>query len=813
MSRPYDASTDYSPPRTPPSQSATYKPSKRSVYARPALREAFSDDITTAEEARSGNDSGDDRDPHDLSLSPKHAARTSIVDNMLLSLDQFATSPSVLDDYRLFNSALESDMYNRSSQDSPMQNRYRGNTFSSSLSSDTELGHETEVDRYGRHTGRASREHQSDGGSNYKPGLGRVGNARNWESQRYHATGRGSKGSAASNTDFEHTISKNQKGSEGEVCSARFDYGSHKAFTHLPETASGFDELPYDESDAAPTPSVPAGPRKPYVPQNEYSGTLNHQSSRTSGASRRNSTTSAHTSHSKKPRPANIGTATIRSRDNDLKTFGETGLDPPPAIPATLDPPAPSPTISYNKPLFPQPEPAQPKERPGFFRRVFGSSKNSSQGPAEQGQTEPPSLQDSDTKDSTPSSINLKGRRQQHKNNTAGTGAPSRDGPSQVVNKKSSFFRRRKKSVVDSVPPPIFIPQEVTTRLIDTKAEPSPVSSLRQVMNPYLADVSSSAYHDSKEITDPETEAQHTGGQSLARPPKQKRSSALAPNSGSRSQYERDHSATPFNNDYSGLQSRPEDCQLQSKDRANSNDNMDKPASNPQLARTSQNNETQQPIRQTALPAVAEDLPQKNTPPAEIPKDNPPSSENGTKESSHLAPLQDRPDGPGRPPPAEGSSGSPTASTSETSNYYTASNTPVIPFEEPKSGGGAGMKADISTDIPVKGPTEMDREQAWNLFDSQDQVVGNEPAAAWLGDVDRQMVREAYMSLFDWSDMNILAALRSLCTRLVLKGETQQVDRVLDAFSTRWCECNPCHGFKSAGMHNPSRDVFRSNVP
>jgi Sec7-like guanine-nucleotide exchange factor len=78
-------------------------------------------------------------------------------------------------------------------------------------------------------------------------------------------------------------------------------------------------------------------------------------------------------------------------------------------------------------------------------------------------------------------------------------------------------------------------------------------------------------------------------------------------------------------------------------------------------------------------------------------------------------------------------------------------------------------------------------------------VVGNVPAAAWLGEPDRATVREAYMRLYNWSNMNILAALRSLCQRLVLKGETQQVDRVLDAFSCRWCDCNPSHGFKATG--------------
>jgi Sec7-like guanine-nucleotide exchange factor len=38
-----------------------------------------------------------------------------------------------------------------------------------------------------------------------------------------------------------------------------------------------------------------------------------------------------------------------------------------------------------------------------------------------------------------------------------------------------------------------------------------------------------------------------------------------------------------------------------------------------------------------------------------------------------------------------------------------------------------------------------------------------------------------------------------LCERLVLRGETQQVDRIMVAFSHRWCEDNPNHGFKTSG--------------
>jgi Sec7-like guanine-nucleotide exchange factor len=55
------------------------------------------------------------------------------------------------------------------------------------------------------------------------------------------------------------------------------------------------------------------------------------------------------------------------------------------------------------------------------------------------------------------------------------------------------------------------------------------------------------------------------------------------------------------------------------------------------------------------------------------------------------------------------------------------------------------------------------------------------------------------MDLFDWSGFSILAAMRDMCGKLVLKAETQQVDRILMSLSERWCECNPSHGFKQVG--------------
>lgn len=59
--------------------------------------------------------------------------------------------------------------------------------------------------------------------------------------------------------------------------------------------------------------------------------------------------------------------------------------------------------------------------------------------------------------------------------------------------------------------------------------------------------------------------------------------------------------------------------------------------------------------------------------------------------------------------------------------------------------------------------------------------------------------RRLFMESFDFTGLNILQALRHLCGRLALKGETSQLDRIVTAFSRRWCDCNTNHGFKSEG--------------
>jgi hypothetical protein len=89
--------------------------------------------------------------------------------------------------------------------------------------------------------------------------------------------------------------------------------------------------------------------------------------------------------------------------------------------------------------------------------------------------------------------------------------------------------------------------------------------------------------------------------------------------------------------------------------------------------------------------------------------------------------------------------------------------------------------------------------RAKKIFDGDEEDVSRAEASAWMGENNTLSTRtlQAYMQLFDFTGMNILAALRALCGKLQLRGETQQFDRIITALSARWCECNKSHGFKA----------------
>ena len=108
---------------------------------------------------------------------------------------------------------------------------------------------------------------------------------------------------------------------------------------------------------------------------------------------------------------------------------------------------------------------------------------------------------------------------------------------------------------------------------------------------------------------------------------------------------------------------------------------------------------------------------------------------------------------------------------------------------------------EITTD-DLSQPEDMIQVLAKSLFDGSCQSVSHYDAASWIGDsgTERGLVRKAYMDNFNWENLSVLGAIRSLCDKLYMKAESQQLDRIIDAFSVRWCACNPNHGFKTVSV-------------
>lgn len=490
---------------------------------------------------------------------------------------------------------------------------------------------------------------------------------------------------------------------------------------------------------------------------------------------------------------------------------------------------APAPSVGYRKSkddlarnTAPNGFQPQVKEKPGFFRRVFGGSTksttslNDSAGSATR---LPPSTSYNDA-----SSSKLQ-------NQSKSTSAPpSRDTssshshhPPALQKKTSSFFRRRKKSVTDEAPPlpteippvpPVFTGNVAVDGKADLKAPPSPVSSLRKVMNPYLrdsAELAAKANTASPALADITNTAEdkanggtedpahfkqefspgyEPGSQAKIRAvpaefettPSKDGTVKASPHSGSKHRINKDDSFL----DLDGGSDLEDDSAQDNKRRAgkDTTTKTDRTSACPDSAhvsqRTGDNDDT---IRGSKVHS-------RNVEQA---------SEDGRDSRSNLK------------LPAEGRRSQSPASVSTDADYKTApSAPPSVRVEEVDDPGNktlgtveAMQVKGLDEPVFVVGePTADDRHKAGKIYSGSEDFIQKEKAAAWMGEEGpvRKRTLQAYMELYNFTDQSILSALRSVCGRLVLRAETQQVDRILVAFSKRWCECNPSHGFKATDV-------------
>jgi Sec7 domain/Pleckstrin homology domain len=886
-----------SPPRTPKKTASRIGNGNnavpgRALKIRTGPRETFLDDITPIDVA--AREYG--RDSHDLSLSPRQVTRDSLVDHMLHSLDQISfgqggaaprTPQPSYDEAQLYSSFGDEDAYPL--YNTPQNVRRPGHGHSHS--SDYE-GH----DLTRRPSSQLTRGRRSNSSSNIQTSLSRVNSIQmngssNGTAVRppqvqprvlHSRSGKGSKSSSANSFDLGYAqVTGTQRWAHGMAGrSSSFDLGRDRQALNRQINTPASPFSPYDY-DAAPTPTVPVGPRRhiPLSPNIPFQPETMPPPPIPKIIERKRSTKSSKSVYKGSGDNANALGINF--------SFGKVENRELPPLPVFVKEAAPSPLVGYNKSKESgqgdrtQAQAPPAKDRPGFFRRVFGSSKNNHPPPEASfpyGSTTSVEIVERPSSKPQHVSSQLKSK------NLPATREPSsapKENHHTLTKKPSSFFRRRKKSIsepLEAPPPPP--PPRVTAPPLQTHHNredlrldlaPSPVSSLRKVMNPYLNSLvrspqESRKFHQSQLQDNLDIEADDLKGFSPGyEPDKSATIRTVKPESRDCGGGETGASHTDLDLGHldsrglqvpSGSSNRTED-QRDGTFLQDSSDN-DREEKNAERLSTVNKGASERRVasplppasvaRDMALVAEYERIHSKRSP-GVLKEERAASHDSlrgqvGSKPNNVKCP-EPISEGewailtPGNPAldkdhrvwlepssseeelapksnislPLEGARAS-THTSGSTSTAYKSATSLAIPTVEvdDEHTSGSRLKPMSETGKPIDerekttsdayDPTEEDKDRAKKIYDGNEAFIMKAKAAAWLGE-DGQLRRRtliAYMELYDFANLNILAALRLLCGRLVLKGESQQVDRILDEFSKRWCKCNPNHGFKTADV-------------
>ena len=539
-----------------------------------------------------------------------------------------------------------------------------------------------------------------------------------------------------------------------------------------------------EDYGAAPTPTVPAGPRRaveahtraPPEPATPRTLERKRSSSRT------------------------LSLRSAPGKNRHAATPWDQQQPPPPMPSAEEFEAAPAPSVGYRKAkedqhraksshaAFPHQQhpdlPQQPqKEKPGFFRRVFGgggSSKNML-APTEQFQqsnsTRPPS---SPSRNERPPSGKL--TKEQSKSISA---PPSRDTSSShsqqpppvppLQKKTSSFFRRRKKSVVDDAPPlPSHVPpvpnMPLTTLTNETSLgidDPSPVSSLRQALDPYLRNSAGSAkaigaskptaltditniVADSGEDDEPRPEFKREFSPDYDPSPNAKIRSVTNDAENSRDSPTR-HAASPATKKtksaayqtFLDLDNGSDDENASRYGNRRSRSELS-PAADSESASVSQKDTSKDDtIRASKMPPRALDQPSP-----------------GTSRSRSNLRL-----------PSDGNRSASAGTMSTETDYKSATSAPpsvrVEDLDETDSSKGVSIIDAMEAkglDEPlfvVGEPTEDDRLKAKKIYDGLEDFIQQDKAAAWMGEEGpiRKRTLQAYMELYSFTDQSIVSRL------------------------------------------------------
>lgn len=112
-----------------------------------------------------------------------------------------------------------------------------------------------------------------------------------------------------------------------------------------------------------------------------------------------------------------------------------------------------------------------------------------------------------------------------------------------------------------------------------------------------------------------------------------------------------------------------------------------------------------------------------------------------------------------------------------------------------------------SSHSPARGDDTTDTETrakdlATRCWHEDEDFLAKDKIAEWLGGIGRinKLALQNYVVFFNFAGLRLDVAFRQFCSKLYLKGETQQVDRILEEFSRRYWDCNPGGVYGSANI-------------
>ncbi|KAI0018199.1 hypothetical protein F4780DRAFT_538321 [Xylariomycetidae sp. FL0641] len=830
INRPRDTRPSTPPGRRPPVPNKSYPPVSSQVLKKPSSA-STNGSTRNSEGSFLENDSpvdpdttppenprGRPRDSHDLSLSPRQFTRDSFVTNMLSSLDQFSLAQINTPISDIFEGddrfGIPRDGYSKSMTNVPRPmysagtGQAHGHTHSYSYSSDYDITD----DAASRISSQFSRGRRSNSSSGFQSSLGRINSMRdrshpgNSGMRALHSRGgRASKSSSTNSIDtggYAQVLTTQRWAHGIGGRSSSLDYGQRPSLNSPSAWKKEFtNTFLVDDYEAAPTPTIPGGPRRPGLPTAAAAPPPTASDSIPKTPERKRNTRSrSGTDKTPQSKHSNTREGPIADEIPPLPTFD---IDS-----------APAPNVGYGKskeagPSAPVSAPPV-KERPGFFSRLFGSSR-----------TTP-------TADPSPTPIVASPPADQPENKSQHIASqiipqsapPSRDAPHSsqqphVVQKKSSFFRRRKKSVAEPPMPPLPVPPQ--NDLLKAKDDsisvpfPSPVSSLRQVMSPYLKDSATSTptgptpqrRETPSRTQDIESQDENSGRRGRGFSPDYepspnatirtvkstsalKNRESLGPDSRWRRQMDSPMRSPP---EVPPKSTKRNDTTFfnDSSDEGERNDRSH-PSSRPRMPRHHKTDPSSGLAKKASHKDFSEDRATRDSPMSRSE-----ASPSLVLQRHASAGAERSPANLGLPMDSRRGSGA-----SRPALSRSVSSVPSVHVDEPEASSKGGSPLD-EPEVAVGEPTEYDRQKAQQIFDGNEDFIQKEKAAAWMGEegLVRQRTLTAYMDLYDFEKHSVLSALRQVCNRLVFRAETQQVDRILVAFSKRWCDCNPNHGFKS----------------